>query len=88
VLRDPRPGDLGWITHRQAVLYASEHGCDWTCEALIAEILTVIPHPPGMPGRAGATGHEKITGRSHLADTINASRKAHRLTASAAGIQP
>ena len=37
--RDPRPGDLGWITHRQAVLYAEEYGWDWTYEALVSRIL-------------------------------------------------
>lgn len=38
-LRPPQPGDLGWIIHRQAVLYAQEYGWDETYEALVAEIL-------------------------------------------------
>ena len=38
ILRDPEPGDVGWIVHRQAALYKQEYGWDWTCEALIAEI--------------------------------------------------
>lgn len=38
VLRDPRVGDIGWIIHRQAILYAEEYGWDGTFEALIAEI--------------------------------------------------
>jgi DNA-binding MarR family transcriptional regulator/GNAT superfamily N-acetyltransferase len=39
ILRDPEPGDLGWITHRQARLYAEEYGWDWTFEGLVAEIV-------------------------------------------------
>ena len=43
--RDPyaiRPlevGDIGWITHRQGILYSQEYGWDATYEALVAEIL-------------------------------------------------
>lgn len=40
VLRDPAVGDLAWVTHRQAVLYAREHGFDWTYEALVARIVS------------------------------------------------
>jgi DNA-binding MarR family transcriptional regulator/GNAT superfamily N-acetyltransferase len=32
-------GDIGWITHRQAKLYADEFGWDITYEGLVAEIL-------------------------------------------------
>jgi DNA-binding MarR family transcriptional regulator/GNAT superfamily N-acetyltransferase len=38
--RSPRPGDLGWVINRQAVLYHEEYGLDWTYEALVAEILS------------------------------------------------
>jgi DNA-binding MarR family transcriptional regulator/GNAT superfamily N-acetyltransferase len=38
-LRRPEPGDLGWVTHRQAVIYHQEYGWDWTYEGLVAEIL-------------------------------------------------
>jgi DNA-binding MarR family transcriptional regulator/N-acetylglutamate synthase-like GNAT family acetyltransferase len=38
-LRDLKPGDVGWIVHRQAVLYTREYGWDQTYEALVAEIL-------------------------------------------------
>jgi len=37
-LRDPVPGDIGWIIHRQAALYTEEYGWDWTYEGLIATI--------------------------------------------------
>lgn len=39
VLRDLRPGDLGWIIHRQAVLYTQEYGWTQDYEALVAKIL-------------------------------------------------
>lgn len=41
ILRGLETGDAGWITHRQAVIYAKEYG--WTdpqFEALVAEILS------------------------------------------------
>jgi len=38
-LRDHQPGDMGWITHRQAVLYNQEYGWNEEYEALIAEIM-------------------------------------------------
>jgi DNA-binding MarR family transcriptional regulator len=41
-LRQHRVGDIGWIAHRQAVLYAQEYGWDETYEILAAEILTGI----------------------------------------------
>ena len=37
-LRGLQVGDLGWIVHRQALLYAREYGWDASFEALVAEI--------------------------------------------------
>jgi len=39
LLRQHQPGDLGWIVHRQAILYAEEYGWDGTYEALAGEIV-------------------------------------------------
>jgi len=39
LLRQHQPGDMGWIVHRQAILYAEEYGWDATYEALAAEIV-------------------------------------------------
>ena len=39
ILRNPQPGDMGWIIHRQALLYAQEYGWDDEYEALVADIV-------------------------------------------------
>jgi len=39
VLRDPAPGDLGWIVQRNAALYASEFGWNTDYEGLVARIV-------------------------------------------------
>src|SRR5690242_18818996 len=39
ILRDPRPGDMGYVVQSQGALYASKYGFDATYEALVAEIV-------------------------------------------------
>lgn len=39
VVRPLQIGDIGWVTHRQGILYAQEYGWDVAYEGLVAEIL-------------------------------------------------
>jgi DNA-binding MarR family transcriptional regulator/GNAT superfamily N-acetyltransferase len=39
VLRDPHPGDLGWIVYRHGALYSQEYRYGATFEALVAKIV-------------------------------------------------
>jgi DNA-binding MarR family transcriptional regulator/GNAT superfamily N-acetyltransferase len=44
LLRPHQPGDMGWVIHRHAALYAQEYGWDERFEALVAEIAAKFIH--------------------------------------------
>jgi DNA-binding MarR family transcriptional regulator/N-acetylglutamate synthase-like GNAT family acetyltransferase len=41
-LRDPEPGDLGWLVQRHGELYAREYGYDQSFERLVAQIVAAF----------------------------------------------
>lgn len=64
ILRTPLCGDMGWIVHRQAVLYAQEYGWNSEYEALVAEIVAKFlrEHNPAYERCWIAEKDEKIVG--------------------------
>jgi DNA-binding MarR family transcriptional regulator/GNAT superfamily N-acetyltransferase len=49
ILRGPRIGDLGWLTHRNGVLYNQQFGWDGGFEALVAGIYEEFYNLPETP---------------------------------------
>lgn len=52
VLRPPRVGDIGWLIHRQALLYNIEQGWNAEFEMLIARLYADFHDAPTAPGKA------------------------------------
>ncbi|MBS0408304.1 MAG: MarR family transcriptional regulator [Proteobacteria bacterium] len=52
-LRDPVPGDLGWVVERHAVLYGREYGWGPEFEAVVAEMAAQLVRAMQWPGARG-----------------------------------
>ncbi len=48
ILRDPKPGDMGWVVQQHGALYAKEYGWNSEFEALVATLVAqyVRKHQP------------------------------------------
>jgi DNA-binding MarR family transcriptional regulator/GNAT superfamily N-acetyltransferase len=53
VLRDPRPGDMGWVVQQHGELYAREFGWNDEFEALVAEIAAQMIRTHDPAGERG-----------------------------------
>ncbi len=67
ILRDPQPGDLGWVVSRHGALYAREYAWDLSFEVLVARVAAdfFAQHDPRcergwIAERDGANGRENI----------------------------
>ncbi|CAN5699487.1 helix-turn-helix domain-containing GNAT family N-acetyltransferase [soil metagenome] len=60
ILRPPRPGDLGWIVERNAVVYAAQYGWDASYEALVARI--VADHAERADGKTETAWIAEVDG--------------------------
>lgn len=48
-LRDPAPGDLGWVVERHGELYSAEHGFGAEFERLVAKVVGEFAATPASP---------------------------------------
>jgi DNA-binding MarR family transcriptional regulator/GNAT superfamily N-acetyltransferase len=78
ILRDPRPGDLGWVVERNGAVYAEEYGWNFGIEAECAEIVASFVHSYD-PAREKAFIAERAGERLGCAFLVKENDEAARL---------
>jgi len=67
-LREPLPGDMSMVVHKQTILYTSEYGWDWSFEAMASRIAAefIENFQPGLERGWIAVSNDEVVGSAFV----------------------